>query len=61
VVATITRLAKAEFYIDGQLVYTDNNREGHYHLNGGHNLFDTTALSNGEHTLRWLFTTTKTR
>jgi hypothetical protein len=42
---------KAEFYIDGQLAYTDSNREAHYHLNGAHNLFNTTALSNGQHTL----------
>lgn len=43
---------KAEFYIDGQLAYTDLNREAHYHLNGAHNLFDTTQLSNGSHTLK---------
>jgi glucose/arabinose dehydrogenase len=42
---------KAEFSIDGQLVYTDTNREAHYHLNGAHNLFDTTTLTNGQHTL----------
>jgi hypothetical protein len=27
---------KGEFYIDGQLAYTDANREDHYHLNGAH-------------------------
>jgi hypothetical protein len=43
---------KAEFHIDGQVAYTDSNREGHYHLNGAHNLFDTTTLSNGQHTLK---------
>jgi hypothetical protein len=43
---------KAEFYIDDQLAYTDANREAHYHINGSHNLFDTTALSNGTHTLK---------
>jgi glucose/arabinose dehydrogenase len=43
---------KGEFYVDGQLVYTDINREGHYHINGAHNLFDTTKLSNGPHTLK---------
>jgi hypothetical protein len=43
---------KAEFYIDGQLVYTDSNREGHYHFNGAHNRFDTTLLANGSHTLK---------
>ncbi|MEQ1860405.1 MAG: PQQ-dependent sugar dehydrogenase [Chthoniobacteraceae bacterium] len=48
--------AKAEFYIDGQLVHTDTNREAHYHLGGAHNLFDTTALTNGPHTLRIVVT-----
>lgn len=47
---------KAEFYIDGQLVHTDTNREAHYHLGGAHNLFDTTALPNGPHTLRMVVT-----
>ncbi len=47
---------KAEFYIDGQLAYTDSNREAHYHLNGGHNLFDTTTLTNGSHLLRMVVT-----
>jgi len=43
---------KAEFYVDGVLVYTDENRDAHYHLGGAHNLFDTTTLANGPHTLR---------
>lgn len=43
---------KAEFFVDDVLVYTDSNRENHYHINGGHQLFDTTALSNGAHTLK---------
>lgn len=47
---------KAEFYIDGQLTYTDSNREAHYHLGGAHNLFDTTTLSDGPHTLRLVVT-----
>jgi glucose/arabinose dehydrogenase len=47
---------KAEFYIDGQLAYTDSNRQAHYHLNGAHNLFNTTVLSNGTHTLRMVVT-----
>lgn len=47
---------KAEFYIDGQLAYTDSNRDAHYHLGGAHNLFDTTVLSNGPHTLRMVVT-----
>jgi hypothetical protein len=43
---------QAEFYIDDQIAYTDMNREAHYHINGGHDLFDTTTLSNGQHTLK---------
>jgi hypothetical protein len=43
---------KAEFYVGGNLVYTDENRDGHYHLNGAHNLFDTTGLANGPLQLR---------
>ena len=43
---------KAEFYIDGILKFTDLNRDAHYHLNGAHNLFDTTVLTNGAHTLK---------
>jgi MYXO-CTERM domain-containing protein len=42
---------RAEFSIDGQLDYEDVNDEGHYHYGGTHNLFDTTALSDGEHVL----------
>jgi len=48
--------AKAEFYVDGQLAYTDANREAHYHFGGAHNLFDTTALADGPHTLRMVVT-----
>jgi len=49
---------KAEFYIDGVLVYTDPGDEGHFHLGGGHNLFDTTLWPNGPHTLRMRVTDT---
>jgi hypothetical protein len=45
---------KAEFYIDDVLTFTDLNRNAHYHLNGAHNLFDTTALTNGMHTLKMI-------
>lgn len=45
---------KAEFYVDDTLRFTDLNRENHYHFNGGHQLFDTTALSNGAHTLKMI-------
>ena len=45
---------KAEFYVDDVLRYTDLSRENHYHINGGHQLFDTTALGNGAHTLKMI-------
>ncbi len=49
---------KAEFYIDGVLAYTDPGDEGHFHINGGHNLFNTTLWPNGLHTLRMRVTDT---
>jgi glucose/arabinose dehydrogenase len=42
---------RAEFYVDGELAYEDENTEGHYHLGGTHNQFDTTQLVDGEHVL----------
>lgn len=42
----------AEFRIDGVLAYTDTTPGGHYHIGGSHNLFNTTLLPNGPHTLR---------
>ncbi len=47
---------KAEFYVDGQLVYTDANRDAHYHCGGAHNRFDTTAFSNGPHVVKMVVT-----
>jgi hypothetical protein len=49
---------KAEFYVNGVLVYTDPGDAGHFHLGGGHNLFDTTLWPNGPHTLRMRVTDT---
>jgi hypothetical protein len=43
---------KCEFSIDGAVVFTDENRENHFHFGGSHNLWDTTTLSDGPHTLR---------
>jgi glucose/arabinose dehydrogenase len=47
---------RAEFYVDGILEYTDTSaptgNQGHYHYGGGHNRWDTTAYSDGVHTLR---------
>jgi glucose/arabinose dehydrogenase len=42
---------RGEFFIDGVLSYTDTTPGGHYHIGGTHNLFNTTLLSNGPHTL----------
>ncbi|HYF01501.1 MAG TPA: PA14 domain-containing protein, partial [Planctomycetota bacterium] len=42
---------RAEFYVDGVLRYTDVNSTGHYHYGGDHLRWDTTALTNGPHTL----------
>ena len=43
---------KADFYVDNVLVYTDINRENHYHAGGAHQLFNTTSIINGPHTLK---------
>ena len=43
---------KAEFYVDGVLSYTDINTSGHYHYGGTHNLWNTTALTDGPHTVK---------
>lgn len=49
---------KAEFYVDGVLAYTDINSGGHYHIGGTHARFNTTAYTNGPHTLRFRVTDT---
>jgi MYXO-CTERM domain-containing protein len=43
---------KADFSIDGTVVYTDSTPGGHYHINGAHNLWDTTLLTDGPHKVR---------
>ncbi len=48
------RCVKAEFYVDNVLAYTDENTSGHYHYNGQHAQWDTTALANGAHTLKMI-------
>jgi hypothetical protein len=45
-------VVRAEFYVDGVIKYTDVNSSGHYHYGGDHNMWDTTTLSNGTHTLQ---------
>jgi glucose/arabinose dehydrogenase len=42
---------RAEFSIDGEVAYVDENSEGHYHFGGEHALFDTTRLEDGPHAL----------
>ncbi|MGE3295329.1 MAG: sorbosone dehydrogenase family protein [Geminicoccaceae bacterium] len=42
---------RAQFVIDNVTRYVDLNDEGHYHINGNHNLWDTTQLANGDHLL----------
>jgi MYXO-CTERM domain-containing protein len=43
---------KAEFYVDGQLGYTDENTQGHYHFGGEHFRWNTAAVRDGQHTVR---------
>jgi len=47
-------LAKAEFYVDGVLKYTDpyDPAMGHFHYGSRHGGWDTTTLGDGTHTLR---------
>ncbi len=47
-------LVRAEFFIDDLVtpVYGDNAAGGHYHLGGGHAMWDTRTLTNGPHVLR---------
>jgi glucose/arabinose dehydrogenase len=53
-------LSKADFYVDGALMYTDpwDAAEGHFHYGGGHLRFDTTQFGNGTHLLRLTVTQT---
>ena len=43
---------RAEFFVDGVLIYNDVNSGNHFHAGGAHGLWDTTTLSDGPHTLR---------
>jgi glucose/arabinose dehydrogenase len=43
---------RARFYVDDVLLDTDENNEGHYHINGTHNAWNTTTIPNGWHRLR---------
>ena len=46
-------LVRAQFTVDGVVRYTDVNPSGHYHLGGDHNMWNTTLLPDGDHTLRF--------
>jgi glucose/arabinose dehydrogenase len=43
---------RAEFFVDGVLISTDVASGNHFHVGGGHQLWNTTTLANGPHTLR---------
>lgn len=42
---------QAEFLVDGIVGYVDVGTQGHYHFQGGHNLWDTTRYVDGVHTV----------
>ena len=44
----------ADFYVDGSIRYSDQNRTNDYHFGRTHGRFDTTTLSNGPHTLKMI-------
>lgn len=48
---SVAGAVRAQFVIDNVTRYVDLNDEGHYHINGNHNLWDTTQLANGDHLL----------
>lgn len=43
---------RGEFFVDGVLVYTDTNTLNHFHIGGGHLLWDTTRWADGPHVAR---------
>ncbi|RKH26919.1 hypothetical protein D7Y13_20160 [Corallococcus praedator] len=45
---------RAEFYVDGTELYTDIRSDNHFHFGGEHNRWDTTGLSPGVHTVRFV-------
>ncbi len=49
---------RGDFYVDDTLVFTDTTPGGHYHVNGEHQRWDTTLLSDGPHTVRLVVTDT---
>jgi hypothetical protein len=49
-------LVRGQFIVNSVVQHTDVNGTGHYHINGDHNLWDTTKLPNGDYTLRFTVT-----
>lgn len=43
---------RAEFFVDGVMLFNDINSANHFHFGGTHSLWNTTTLSDGSHTLR---------
>ncbi|KFA91391.1 PQQ-dependent sugar dehydrogenase [Archangium violaceum] len=44
----------AEFYVDGELRYTDTRTDNHFHFGGEHNRWDTKGLAPGGHMVRFV-------
>ncbi|NOK38676.1 hypothetical protein HMI49_36335 [Corallococcus exercitus] len=49
----------AGFYVDGTLEYTDVRSDNHFHFGGEHNRWDTTGLTPGPHTVRFVVVDTQ--
>ncbi|WP_164008294.1 PQQ-dependent sugar dehydrogenase [Pyxidicoccus trucidator] len=45
---------RAEFYVDGELQFTDTRSDNHFHFGGEHNRWDTTGLAPGGHLVRFV-------
>ncbi|MBZ4415360.1 PQQ-dependent sugar dehydrogenase [Myxococcus sp. RHSTA-1-4] len=52
---------RAEFYVDGELQYTDTRSDNHFHFGGEHNRWDTTGLAPGGHRVRFVVVDTAGR
>ncbi|RKH57205.1 PQQ-dependent sugar dehydrogenase [Corallococcus aberystwythensis] len=50
---------RAEFYVDGTLEHTDVRTDNHFHFGGEHNRWDTTGLTPGPHTVRFVVVDTQ--
>ncbi len=45
---------RAEFYVDGELEYSETRVDNHFHFGGEHNRWDTTGLTPGGHLVRFV-------